>query len=135
MKSSTGKRSFRQIVRSMCGLLIAAGVLGVAFWQPPLSAQERAGDACARPQAGSVVKEPPDLRSKNGVLEINLTAVDAAESDGSTRYCFTDAEGRESPNLRVNPGDLVIIHLKNAMTDLNHAGAEAPHKHSVANGR
>ena len=114
----------------MCGLLIAAGVVGVAFWQPPLSAQERAGDACARPQAGSVVKEPPDLRSKNGVLEINLTAVDAAESDGSTRYCFTDAEGRESPNLRVNPGDLVIIHLKNGMTDLNHAGAEAPHKHS-----
>ncbi len=130
MELSTGKRSFRQSVRSMCGLLIAAGVVGVAFWQPPLSAQERAGDACARPQAGSVVKEPPDLRSKNGVLEINLTAVDAAESDGSTRYCFTDAEGRESPNLRVNPGDLVIIHLKNGMTDLNHAGAEAPHKHS-----
>ena len=104
--------------------------MGVAFWQPSLSAQERAADACARPQAGSVVKEPADLRSKNGVLEINLTAVDAAESDGSTRYCFIDAEGRESPNLRVNPGDLVIIHLKNGMTDLNHAGAAAPHKHS-----
>ena len=130
MTLSTGKRSFRQIVRSTSGLLIAAGVVGVACWQPPLSAQERAGDACARPPAGSIVKEPPDLRSKNGVLEINLTAVDAAESDGSTRYCFTDAEGRESPNLRVNPGDLVIIHLKNGMTYLNHADAEAPHKHS-----
>ena len=130
MTLSTGKRSSRQIVRSTSGLLIAAGVVGVACWQPPLSAQERAGDACARPPAGSIVKEPPDLRSKNGVLEINLTAVDAAESDGSTRYCFTDAEGRESPNLRVNPGDLVIIHLKNGMTYLNHADAEAPHKHS-----
>ena len=134
MKSSTGKRSFRYIVRSMSGVLIAAGVLGVAFWQPPLSAQERVGDACARPQFGSVVTEPPDLRSKNAVLEINLTAVDAAESDGSTRYCFTDAEGRESPNLRVNPGDLVIIHLKNAMTELEHAGPEGKHVHSPAPG-
>ena len=118
----------------MSGVLIAAGVLGVAFWEPPLSAQERVGDACARPQFGSVVTEPPDLRSKNAVLEINLTAVDAAESDGSTRYCFTDAEGRESPNLRVNPGDLVIIHLKNAMTELEHAGPEGKHVHSPAPG-
>ena len=134
MKSSTGKGFFRQIVGSMSGLLIAPGVLGIAFWQPPLIAQESVGDACARPQPGSVVKEPPDLRSKNGVLEINLTAVDAAESDGSTRYCFTDAEGRESPNLRVNPGDLVIIHLKNAMTELEHAGPEGKHVHSPAPG-
>jgi FtsP/CotA-like multicopper oxidase with cupredoxin domain len=131
MKSSTGKRSFRHIVR---GVLIGAGVLGVAFWHLPLGAQERVGNACARPQSGSVVKEPADLRSKNGVLEINLTAVDAAESDGSTRYCFTDAEGRESPNLRVNPGDLVIIHLKNAMTELEHAGPEGKHVHSPAPG-
>jgi FtsP/CotA-like multicopper oxidase with cupredoxin domain len=70
------------------------------------------------------------LRSKDGTLEMNLTAANAAESDGSTRYCFTDAEGRESPNLRVNPGDLVIIHLKNAMTDLAHAGTGAVHAHS-----
>jgi FtsP/CotA-like multicopper oxidase with cupredoxin domain len=80
------------------------------------------------------VTEPPDLHSKNAVLEINLTAVDAAESDGSTRYCFTDAEGRESPNLRVNPGDLVIIHLKNAMTELEHASPEGKHVHSPAPG-
>jgi FtsP/CotA-like multicopper oxidase with cupredoxin domain len=77
-----------------------------------------------------MVSEPSDVRSKDGVLEINLTAANAKESDGSTRYCFTDAEGRESPTLRVNPGDQVIIHLKNAMTDTDHAGYEAPHVHS-----
>ena len=130
MKSSIGERAFRQILRSTDRRLIAAGVLCVAFWHLPLNAQETGREACARPQVGSVVAEPPDLRSKNGVLEINLAAINAAQSDGSTRYCFTDAEGRESPNLRVNPGDLVIIHLKNAMTDLNHAGAEVPHNHS-----
>jgi len=131
MKPSTGKQAFRQILRSMNGVLIAASVLCVAFCHPPLSAaQETARAVCAQPQVGSVVSEPPDLRSKDGTLEMNLTAANAAESDGSTRYCFTDAEGRESPNLRVNPGDLVIIHLKNAMTDLAHAGTGAVHAHS-----
>lgn len=70
-----------------------------------------------------MVSEPPDARSRNGVLEITLTARDVKESDGRIRYCFTDDEGRESPTLRVSPGDLVIIHLKNAMTDLDPADA------------
>ncbi len=134
MKSSTGEQSVSRILRSMSVVLIAAAVLGVASWQLPLSAQERAGDACARPQAGSVITEPPDVRSKNGVLEISLTAEDAVQPDGTTRYCFTDAEGRESPNLRANPGDLVIIHLKNAMTQPEHAGPEPQHAHSPAPG-
>jgi FtsP/CotA-like multicopper oxidase with cupredoxin domain len=130
MNSSIGKRSFRRILRAMNCVSMAAGVLSVVFWHPPLNGQETGREACARPQVGSVVNEPPDVRSKDGVLEIDLNAVNAAESDGSTRYCFTDAAGRESPNLRVNPGDLVIIHLKNAMRDLNHAGAETKHTHS-----
>jgi len=29
------------------------------------------------------------------------------------RYCYLDADGNESPTLRVNPGDLVILKLKN----------------------
>jgi FtsP/CotA-like multicopper oxidase with cupredoxin domain len=130
MKSSTGKRFLPQIAQTMRVVLIAAAVLGVAFWQLPFSAQEGAGDACARPQAGSVITEPPDVRSKNGVLEISLTAEDAVQPDGTTRYCFIDGEGRESPNLRVNPGDLVIIHLKNAMTEPEHAGPGPQHVHS-----
>ena len=71
------------------------------------------------------------MRSKDGVLEITLTAMNATQSDGSTRYCFTDGEGRESPNLRVNPGDLVIIHLKNAMTKQEEGSAQA-HVHPMA---
>ena len=76
------------------------------------------------------------MRSKDGVLEITLTAMNAAQSDGTTRYCFTDAEGRESPNLRVHPGDLVIIHLKNAMTKPENGAVQGEHAHSMmaANG-
>jgi FtsP/CotA-like multicopper oxidase with cupredoxin domain len=79
------------------------------------------------------VEEPEDLRSRNGVLDAELTANNAAEPDGSIRYCFTDGAGRESPNLRVSPGDLVILHLKNELKDLAPAAsastAQTEHSH------
>src|SRR6201996_1140655 len=79
----------------------------------------RAESKCPRPELGSVVEEPEDLRSQNGVLEARLTANDAPDANGSVRYCYTDASGHESPNLRVSPGDLVILHLTNAQRDLH----------------
>jgi len=59
------------------------------------------------------------VRSKDGVLSVDLTIRNSQEPDGSVRYCYTDAEGHESPNLRVSPGDLVILHLKNELTNLS----------------
>jgi FtsP/CotA-like multicopper oxidase with cupredoxin domain len=97
-------------------------------WHPSLHAQPTG--VCPRPEAGSTVEEPEDLRSENGVLEAQLTAQDAADVNGSIRYCYSDAAGRESPNLRVNPGDLVILHLKNALTDLSPEPAAAAHAHA-----
>jgi FtsP/CotA-like multicopper oxidase with cupredoxin domain len=93
--------------------------------QPAAASQE----ACPRPQPGSIVQEPLDLRSKNGVLELTLAAANSGQADGTTRYCYTDPEGRESPNLRVNPGDEVIIHLKNELKDLQPDAAR--HVHSA----
>lgn len=89
--------------------------------------------ACGRPQIGAVAVDPPDAQSKDGVLETTLTARDVREPDGRTRYCFTDSENRESPTLRVSPGDLVIIHLKNAMTELD-SEPGAPRVHMPING-
>jgi FtsP/CotA-like multicopper oxidase with cupredoxin domain len=96
----------------------------------PLSAQS-ANTVCPRPEAGSIVAEPEDLRSRNGVLEAELTANNAANPDGSIRFCFTDGAGRESPNLRVSPGDLVVLHLKNALSDLGPGTAPTAHVHSA----
>lgn len=109
---------------------VAFGPLILAGWARPIMAQDPARDACARPRAGSLVSEPPDVRSKNGVLEVGLTARDVKERDGRVRYCFTDDKGQESPTLRVNPGDLVIIHLKNEMTDVGLGGGAMPHLHA-----
>jgi FtsP/CotA-like multicopper oxidase with cupredoxin domain len=87
-------------------------------------------DLCPRPQAGSVVQEPEDLRSHNGVLEVELRINNVAAANGSMLYCYTDAAGHQSPNLRVNPGDLVILHLKNALADPAPESATAMHAHA-----
>jgi FtsP/CotA-like multicopper oxidase with cupredoxin domain len=91
-----------------------------------------AESACPRPEPGSVVQEPEDLRSQNGVLEAKLTARNAVQPDGTIRYCYTDAAGHESPNLRVHPGDLVILHLVNKLTDKGGGGTMPAHMHGQA---
>jgi len=130
MKFSFPRQTFRQISRFPNCAKVAVLLLFCAFSLLHVGAQEAIRETCPRPQIGSVVSEPPDVRSKNGVLEINLTAENALQPDGTTRYCFVDDERRESPNLRVNPGDVVIIHLKNAMTEPAHMGSAAQHVHS-----
>jgi FtsP/CotA-like multicopper oxidase with cupredoxin domain len=90
----------------------------------------RAQNSCPRPEPGSVVEEPEDLRSQNGVLEASLTVSNAAQADGSVRYCYTDAAGHESPNLRVHPGDTVILHLTNALKETGSGNTVAMHAHA-----
>jgi FtsP/CotA-like multicopper oxidase with cupredoxin domain len=96
------------------------------------AASSSAKSACPRPGVGSVVEEPTDLRSENGVLAVELTEFDAEGQSGATLYCFTDAAGHESPNLRAHPGDLVVIHLKNALVDLSKGSAPPSHLHDHA---
>ena len=91
---------------------------------------------CPRPPVGSIVAEPEDLRSRNGKLEVDLSIHNSVEADGSIRYCYLDAEGNQSPNLRVKPGDLVIINLKNDMVDRHNgtAAANPIHRHTSVHG-
>ncbi len=120
--------SVRSTVIALCGLL-------VLFLPRILAAQKSRPESCIRPQPGSLVAEPDDVRSKNGVLEITLTAHNAAQPDGSMRYCFVDDQQHESPNLRVNPGDQVIIHLKNAMIEPQPAvPTQHAHAHAMSGG-
>ena len=64
---------------------------------PALSAQTPVNSGCPRPPAGSIVEEPEDLRSQNGVLQAELTVSDAADANGAARYCYTDASGTGVP--------------------------------------
>jgi FtsP/CotA-like multicopper oxidase with cupredoxin domain len=96
---------------------------------------QAAHEICSRPAMGATVAEPPSLHSINGVLKVELTARNAKQADGSIRYCFIDGSGEESPTLRVNPGDLVILTLKNDLTDLTStvASAASAQAHTHAN--
>jgi FtsP/CotA-like multicopper oxidase with cupredoxin domain len=103
-------------------LIALAGVM--------LPAAEVPGNTCRRPQIGSAVPEPEDLRSENGVLRADLTIHNSTEADGSVRYCYIDGNGNLSPNLRLKPGDLLILHLKNDLTDPDPKAAPPNHMHA-----
>jgi FtsP/CotA-like multicopper oxidase with cupredoxin domain len=71
------------------------------------------GAPCQRPKGGSVVTDPEDFRSENGVLKLALTVRSSVDSDGHVRYCYLAKDGSEAPNIRVKPGDWLILSLKN----------------------
>ena len=97
---------------------------------PTLRAQNIPNNPCPRPAIGSVVPEPEDLRSQNGVLKVDLTVRDYAEASGTIRYCYVYGDGSQSPTLRLSPGDLLILHLKNELTGTANPAANADHSHS-----
>jgi FtsP/CotA-like multicopper oxidase with cupredoxin domain len=108
-------------------LLVLAWVFFVA--SPVALHAQGVSEPCPRPVPGSTVTDPEDLRSHNGLLKVELTVHDSKQGDGSTRYCYTDANGKQSPTLRVNPGDLVILTLKNDLRDFHAAGAASNKQH------
>src|SRR5579862_3883810 len=85
-------------------------------------AQEGPPNTCPRPAQRSQVPEPEDLHSVDGVLKVELTVRSYAEKDGSVRYCYLLPDGNQAPTLRLNPGDELILHLKNEIT----AAPESP---------
>jgi FtsP/CotA-like multicopper oxidase with cupredoxin domain len=83
------------------------------------------GDPCPRPAPGSPVSQPEDLRSHNGILRVDLTVFNHKEQDGTIRYCYVLADGNQSPTLRLSPGDVLILNLKNNLSILDNSGAAA----------
>ena len=84
-------------------------------------------DPCSRPPPGAAVPEPRDLRSENGVLRADLTIHDYKERDGTLRYCYLLADGTQSPTLRLHPGDLLLLRLKNDLVDFETGLGSARH--------
>ena len=111
---------------------ILLGQVGVGH----AAAHGAAPETCPRPAAGAVVEEPEDLRSENGVLKVELTVRNEKAKDGSMRFCYLLADGTQSPTLRLNPGDLLILNLKNSLSDIEGAtgadgAAEAHARHRL----
>src|SRR5580704_13925438 len=110
--------------------LLIFAIFCVASFEAGLSAQDSPNHICARPFAGATVPEPQDLRSQNGVLKVDLTVRNVSEPGKPSRFCYVAGDGSESPTLRLHPGDLLILSLKNDLTDPDRATA-APNQHHV----
>ena len=93
-------------------LWVAAAIFGSAAGA---RTQSSATDSCSRPGPGSLVSEPEDVRSQNGVLTVDLAYRREHAANGETRYCYIAADGAQAPTLRARPGDLVVIKLKNEL--------------------
>jgi FtsP/CotA-like multicopper oxidase with cupredoxin domain len=74
-----------------------------------------AHEYCPRPGASSAISEPTDLRSENGILVVDFAFRRDVDAHGRERYCYIYKGEVESPNLRLNPGDLLVLRLKNEL--------------------
>jgi len=95
---------------------------GVAFLRP-------VAQCPGRPEPGSIVQDPLNLSSQNGVLDVALLMQHSVDEQGYTHYCYnykTSTGYVESPTLRVDPGDTMILDVRNNIQNDDSAGMEMP---------
>jgi FtsP/CotA-like multicopper oxidase with cupredoxin domain len=68
---------------------------------------------CPRPNAGSVVHNPPALFSSGGVLNVAFSYQTRKDTDGTDLFCFMTPYGLQDPTLHVKPGDTLNITVTN----------------------
>jgi FtsP/CotA-like multicopper oxidase with cupredoxin domain len=95
--------------------LFAANLMALSATSSLTLAQIKNPEVCPRPSTAAPIPEPEDLRSENGVLKVEFSFRSEMDAHGRTRYCYIDGNGIESPNLRLHPGDLLILILKNEL--------------------
>ena len=118
-------RSLLVLARQLSVRMFAVGIFVAAVFVLAVSLgsdgftreQDMSHVACRQPEPGSAVSQPRDIRSHDGVLQVDLTIYDQKQPDGSTRYCYSAPDGTLSPTLRLNPGDLLILRFKNDLID------------------
>jgi FtsP/CotA-like multicopper oxidase with cupredoxin domain len=112
-RSRRGHNASNRLLRKFYATLLLAllGAISPAFAQPTSA-------VCPRFAAGATVTNPPEMRSRNGMLEISLHLKyqQTLVGEGPPRYCYVTDDGMESPTLRVYPGDKLIIHLHNDLS-------------------
>ena len=69
-----------------------------------------------RPIPGTVVADPLNLSSQNGVLAVQMVMQHSVDGSGYTHYCYnynTGTDIAEAPTLRVSPGDELDLDIVN----------------------
>jgi FtsP/CotA-like multicopper oxidase with cupredoxin domain len=86
-------------------------------------------EVCPRPAPGAAVPEPEDLRSENGTLQVDMRVRNQRETDGSWRFCYVVGSRAQAPTLRLRPGDMLVLRLKN---EIEPGTAPGAHRHMIA---
>ncbi|MGB6470922.1 MAG: multicopper oxidase domain-containing protein [Candidatus Acidiferrales bacterium] len=100
----------------LLGLMVCAAMMGTCSGAPAQgqsAIQDATKEACPRPALESAASAPPEVRSRGGVLRVELAFRSDTDSNGQQRFCYIAADGSEAPTLRANPGDTVILLLRN----------------------
>ena len=100
-------REFSRLVRTVFLILVAA------ILAPCCAFAHQQSDPCPRPAQGSVVTNPPDLYSQNGVLSVTFNYYTTVDQWGRTLFCYVTSQGVEAPTLHLNPGDTLDLTLSN----------------------
>ena len=100
-------------------LIVALMIPNVAAWAQAVDSAPgptQVRESCRRFTEGSVLEDPPALSSTNGMLRVALTIRNSIDRHGHMRYCYTDEHGNQAPTLRLQPGDTLILTLKNRIS-------------------
>jgi FtsP/CotA-like multicopper oxidase with cupredoxin domain len=95
-------------MRTISRSLLALTVCGFSFLHA-------AAQCPPRPNPNSVVHDAPSLYSQNGTLNAAFTMAHSVDVNGYTHYCYkyqAATEVIEAPTLRLNPGDRLLLHVK-----------------------
>src|ERR1700676_5149310 len=109
---------FQSRIVALLGLTLVSVAAVVSFTQDIENDDDRSpvrpvANPCPRLNAGSVVHNPPALRSSNGVLKVRFSFQHRVDSDGTELFCFMTPDSLEDPTLYVKPGDHLIIAVTN----------------------
>jgi FtsP/CotA-like multicopper oxidase with cupredoxin domain len=97
-------------------------------------AAEPFGGCPVRPAAGAEVGQPADLRSAHGELRVDLHYRTDVDAGGRTRHCYVTETGTEAPTLRLKPGDLLVIRLRNDGVAASPMNMKPASRHSAPGG-
>lgn len=74
----------------------------------------------ARPDPGTLVKDPYTIKSQNGILTADMALGHSVDEQGYTHYCYQYQSPNgivEAPTLRVNPGDTLQLNVSDVIQD------------------
>ena len=76
-------------------------LLTIFILHPPCALSQTDREICSRPQAGSTVTSPPEIRSKNGVLRASL-ALKNSQASGDSQAADVHTRSATLPRMAVN---------------------------------